>query len=497
MTVAYDDLVGRVEQINSLDQTERLLEWDQKVVMPPDGDEARAQQLETISSLHHELLTAERTGELLEEIDPNDLDADQEAVVREVERQYERAVNVPDELVERQSRAAAEANSLWEEAKEKSDFSIFEPALEEIVEVQQEYAEAIDPDADPYEVLFQEFEPYMDLDIVEETFETLKDTLTPLIEEIQENGAEIETDAFTGEFDEDVQMELMQRILDELDFDRDRGRLDVSSHPFTSGTQFDTRITTRFSDESLFEPISSTIHEYGHALYNLGLSQEQYATPLGRDRGLIAQESQSRLWENHVGRSEEFWEYMLPVLQEVMPEQFDGTSPQELYESANQVFEDNMIRTEADELTYHMHVILRYEIGRDLVNGDLEVGEVPEVWNERMDEYLGVTPEDDAEGCLQDIHWSMGNIGYFPTYTMGTVLAAQVYNAAEEEIDDLGGKLRNGEFGPLQDWLRENIYRHGQRFETEELIEEATGEEFDPDHFVDYIESKYEDLYDL
>jgi carboxypeptidase Taq len=253
-------------------------------------------------------------------------------------------------------------------------------------------------------------------------------------------------------------------------------------------------VTTRFDDSDPLGGLTATVHEFGHAFYNLGLPQDRWGTPLGESRDLSVHESQSRLWENHVGRTEAFWEHVMPTVREY----FDvDATPREAYESANQVYDDNLIRVEADELTYHLHIVIRFEIERDLIRGDLDVSEVPDVWNDKYEEYLGIRPETDAEGCLQDIHWSHGNFGYFPTYSLGSVMATQLFDAAESDLGDLTPSIRDGEFGDLHDWLRENVHQHGARYETNELVEQATGEPFSADAFVEYVRSKYGALYDL
>jgi carboxypeptidase Taq len=255
-------------------------------------------------------------------------------------------------------------------------------------------------------------------------------------------------------------------------------------------------VTTRFDERDPIGALTSTIHEFGHAYYTLGLPDEAFGTPLGDHRNLSVHESQSRLWENHIGRSEAFWDLLLPKFKDAFPEA-DDLSPRAAYEAANQVYDENFIRVEADELTYHLHIIVRFEIERELISGDLAVDEVPERWNELYEEYLGITPPSDAMGCLQDIHWSHGSFGYFPTYSLGSVMAAQLYEAAESEIGDLESKTKAGEFEPLGEWLRENIHRHGQRYETNDLVVEATGDDFSADAFVDYVTEKYGELYDL
>ncbi|RKD95925.1 carboxypeptidase M32 [Halopiger aswanensis] len=495
-TDTFDEFESRVQRISNVGNAAGILRWDQEVVMPDEGTPARAQQLSTLSSISHELLTADETGQLLEELESADLSEERAAVVREIRRQYDRKTSVPQELVEEISETTANAHPKWKQAKEEDDFETFAPVLEKLVELKREYAEHVDPDADPYEVLFAEYEPYIDLETAERVLENLRDELVPLIEAIDESDADLTTDAFAGEFDDDDQEALARDVLDSLGYDWDRGRLDTAPHPFSSGTQFDARVTTRFEEDDLLGSITSTIHEFGHANYTLGLPDEGYGTPLGEARDLSVHESQSRLWENHVGRSRPFWEHFLPIARERFPELEDVT-PEEAYEAANQVYDDNLIRVEADELTYHLHIVIRFEIERDLISGDLEVEDVPEAWNDKYEEYLGVRPETDAEGCLQDIHWSHGSFGYFPTYSLGSVLAAQLYAAAEDELGDLDDDVREADFDALNGWLRENIHQHGKQYETQELIRQATGEELTADHFLEYVEGKYGDLYAL
>ncbi|MDQ2051143.1 carboxypeptidase M32 [Natronolimnohabitans sp. A-GB9] len=494
-TETYEQFEERVKRIANVSNASGVLQWDQEVVMPDEGTPARAQQLSTLSSISHELLTADETGELLEALESSELDDEQAAVVREVRRRYDRETSVPGELVAEISETTANAHPVWKRAKENDDFETFAPVLEDLVELKREYAEHIDPDADPYDVLFADYEPYIDLETAERVLERLRDELVALIEAI-DDGADLETDAFAGEFDDDGQEALARDVLDSLGYDWDRGRLDTAPHPFSSGTQFDARVTTRFEEDDLLGSITSTIHEFGHANYTLGLPDDGYGTPLGEARDLSVHESQSRLWENHVGRSRPFWEQFLPIARDRFPALEDVT-PEEAYEAANQVYDDNLIRTEADELTYHLHIVIRFEIERDLIRGDLEVSDVPEVWNDKYEEYLGVRPETDAEGCLQDIHWSHGSFGYFPTYSLGSVLAAQLYAAAEDELGDLEDDIRNGDFDELNGWLRENVHQHGKRYTTQELIERATGEELTAAYFLEYVDEKYGELYGL
>ncbi|GGL47207.1 carboxypeptidase M32 [Halocalculus aciditolerans] len=489
---AYETLLDEYKRASNVSSASGVLSWDQQVTMPEGGTPARSKQLSTLSAVHHDIITGDTVADALAELEDADLTPEQAASVREIRREHERASAVPRDLVEQLSEASSDALPAWEQAREDDDFDHFAPHLETLVELRREYANEIDPDADPYAVLFADYEPYLDLSKAEAVLEELRDRLVPLVAAIQASDADLAT-PFDGEYSPEKQESVSRDLLDDLGYDWDRGRLDTSSHPFTSGNQFDTRITTRFQPEDPLDSIMSTVHEYGHAQYNLGLPREAFGTPLGDSRDLTVHESQSRFWENHVGRSEAFWDRHAGTLADAFD---DDLSARDVYEAANQVYPDNLIRVEADELTYHMHIILRFELERDLISGDLAVEDVPEAWNEKMEEYLDVTPETDSEGCLQDIHWSHGNFGYFPTYSLGSVLAAQLDHTMREDLD-VDALVRNGDFAAIREWLGERIHQHGQRYTTPELVEEATGEAFTADYFLDYAESKYEALYDL
>jgi carboxypeptidase Taq len=460
--------------------------------MPEGGTPARAKQRGAVSAVQHDLLVDDDVGGWLDELEAADLPPEESATVREIRRQYERKARVPTDLVEEISEATSDAHPVWQEAREEDDWSTFAPTVEKLLDLKREYANHIDSSADTYEVLFGDYEPYIDLDTAEEILEQLRETLVPLIDDVRES--DVDLYEVEGTYPEDQQLSLAEETLETLGYDFEHGRLDTAPHPFSSGTQFDARVTTRFDESDPLDSLGSTIHEFGHATYTQGLREDAYGSPLGEHRGLTVHESQSRLWENHVGRSRAFWEFFVPQFND-----HHGTdlTPEQAYEAANQVYEDNLIRVEADELTYHLHIILRFEIERDLLAGDLDVEEVPAVWNDKMEEYLGVRPETDAEGCLQDIHWSHGSFGYFPTYSLGSVLAAQLHAAAEDDIEDLDTKIRAGDFEDLHTWLTDNVHSHGQRHTTDDLIREATGESFTADYFLDYAESKFGDLYDL
>jgi len=488
----YEQFLDHVRQLTYVSDGSQVLQWDQQVMMPEGGTPARAKQSSALSALHHDLLTDDAVADWLDELADADLDADQQAVVREVRRQHERAARVPGDLVEEISEASSNALPVWEEAKAEDDFSMYEETLAEMVQLRREYAEAIDPDRDPYAVLFEEYEPYLGVDTAEDVLTELRDALVPLIDDIADSDVTL-AQPFEGTYDEDAQYGLVEDALDTLGYPWDRGRLDTAPHPFSTGTQFDARVTTRFKPEEPMDAIGSTVHEFGHATYTLGLPDDQYGTPLGSNRDLSVHESQSRFWENHVGRSRAFWDLFTDTVNDHL-----GTdaTPREFYEAANRVYDDNRIRVEADELTYHLHIVLRFEIERDLIRGDLDVSEVPRVWNDKMEEYLGIRPDTDAEGCLQDIHWTNGAIGYFPTYSLGSVLAAQLDHHLRQDVGDVDGLVREGDFDPIHEWLTDNVHRHGARYTTDDLVREATGESFTAEHFLDYADAKYRDLYD-
>lgn len=490
---AYQQLLDRVQRLNYLSDAGGLLSWDQQVMMPSGGAPARAQQQSTLSGLRHELLTADETGTLLSELGEIDSDlADTEqAIIRETRKSYEEATRVPGELVEEISRTSSEAQEIWQQAKAEDEFEAFAPTLGRIRELQIEQAEHIDADRDPYRVMFEGYDPDLPLDLVEEILSDLREALVPLIDELQDQKPDL-ADPFAGEtFTADTQEELSRSLLDELGYDWDHGRLDTSPHPFMVGNQYDARITTRFSEDDPFGAVLSTIHEFGHATYQLGLPQEQYGTPLGQSV-MIVHESQSRFWENHVARTQLFWERYADLLNG----EFDtSAAPRELYEAANRIYPENRIRVEADELTYHLHIILRTLVEKQFIAGEIDVSEIPAVWNETMDDLLGIRPDTDREGCLQDIHWT-GGFANFQTYTVGSVLAAQLDAAMRRDLP-VDEHIRDGEFDVLMDWMHEKIHRHGQRYPADELIERATGEPLTAEYFIEYAEEKFGELYGL
>jgi len=489
---AYERLLERNRRLTNLDYASMYLNWDQQVMMPGGGAPGRAQQLSALSATRHELLVDDDVAEWLDALDDAELTDDAAANVREIRNEYEREANVPADLNEQLSQAAAENQQIWQDAKAQDDFASFAPRLETIRDLQRRKAEHIDPDESPYTVLYRGSHQYIPIETMEDIFETLRSEIPPLVDEIRESGRDL-ADPWEGEYPESDQEALSEAALDFLGYDWDRGRMDTAPHPFMAGNQFDARVTTRFKETDPMDALTATIHEFGHATYQLGLRQDEYGTPLGAPR-MSVHESQSRFWENHIGRTEPFWEAFLPTFKEQI-DGHDDLTVQEAHEAANRIYPNNRIRVEADELTYHLHIILRCEIGRAFVEGEIEADEIPRVWNDKMDEYLGVRPETDSEGCLQDIHWT-GGFAAFHGYTLGSVVAAQLNDAVRDDLD-VDALVREERFDPIHEWMTENVHRHGQRYTTPDLIEEATGQTLAAEPFVDYVREKFEALYDL
>ena len=492
----YEDFEDRARTLQGLGDVKELLHWDQQVMMPEKGIKARSMQNSKIAKIYHQKITSDVLSDLFQELDQDELDLEERANVREVKREHERASKVPEELQEKISKKQSTAVNKWEEAREQDDFSLVEDELKEIVELKRRYAESIDSGKEPYRVLFEDYEPYISYDRMEKILDRLKQSLTEIVGKI-EDADDVGQDVFEGEFPEEEQMSISRQVVDQMGYDWSRGRLDVSEHPFTLGNQFDCRITTRFDEENLAESLGATVHECGHALYELGLPQDLYGLPAGSSRDLSIHESQSRMWENHVFKSKSFLRYLLPELKEVFSDQFEDVDVEDAYKSLNRVDSDNLIRINADEITYHLHIVVRFELERALINGELEVDELPSAWNDKYEQYLGVRPDSDSKGVLQDIHWYQGSIGYFPTYSLGSVLSAQFYSKADEEIDNLEEKIASGELQPLRDWLKESIHQKGCLYKTEELVENVTGEKPTADYFLDYIEEKFGAIYNI
>lgn len=487
MPSAYESLLARLQRVSALGQSLAHLEWDQHTYMPAGGVPARSQEMSVLSSLAHELFTSAETGRLLAQAEKEETDDERRAVLRETRWGYDRATLVPQALVEEMTRTAAEAFPVWAQARQKSDFAVFRPHLERLVELRRRYAQHINANAPAYEVLFNDYEPWIPLADARRNLAGLREGLRPLIAKAADRAAPAPT-VFDGAWPADRQHAFAQRVVAMLGYEFEHGRLDVSPHPFSTGNPYDARITTRYDERSPVTGLLAAIHETGHALYTQGLPKTTLGTPLSEARDLVVHESQSRLWENHVGRSLPFWEQVLPLMREHYGAPRAAT-PEEAWRAVNHVA-PTFIRVDADELTYHMHIALRFEVEEALVSGATTVREVPSVWNDRMQKYLGIRPPDDARGCLQDMHWSGGAFGYFPTYSLGSMLSAQLHQAYQRAT-----RAAPTDHKALREWLRENVHRHGKRYKTGELVERATGAPLTPEPFLAYAREKYSQVW--
>jgi carboxypeptidase Taq len=499
MKSALDKFREQWSRISILDQTISILSWDMETYMPEDGVKARSEQLALLSELAHQWLVSDDTARLLEKAEREaaggEYFSDQVSMLRVARRTYDQKVKIPQKLVSRLARTTTKANSIWMKARKKSDFSAFAPILAELVDINREQAELLGYAEHRYDALLDLYEPDLKTSDVDALFTELKKDLIPLAKEITGRETRLEAGFLDQKFDAARQEIFGLRVLQDMQYDFRRGRQDRSAHPFTTSfTPYDVRITTRFDENDLLSALFSTIHEGGHALYDQGLPVELVNTPLCQPISLGLHESQSRLWENIIGRSRGFWKHYLPVLKKHFPGQLDDIDLEQFYRIVNRV-SPGFIRVESDELTYNLHIFIRFEMEKELLAETLKVEDIPDLWNEKYREYLGITPPDDARGCLQDIHWAHGSIGYFPTYTIGNLLSAQLYNKALEAYPSIPSEIEQGNVTTLFKWLRENIHRHGSRYTLSELVRAVTGGEVQVRPFIAYLKDKFIDIY--
>ncbi len=497
----FSQLKEKLLELKYLKSTLGVLHWDQNVNMPEKGAGARASKISYLSGLVHEKFLSPEIEKLLMalkvELEVGRLNREREVVIREVLREFERDKKLPTEFVKEFAQVTAEAFSVWVRAKKESNFKIFLPHLKKIVELVRKEAELVGYNQSPYDALLDVYEPYTSTEEMEMIFAELKSFLVPFLQKIQNAPKEVTPGIIRGTFPIQKQMEFSKRVAEKMGYDFSAGRLDVSPHPFTTEFHpYDVRITTRFEEPDLMPALMATIHEAGHALYEQGIPAENFGTPLGESVSLGIHESQSRVWENIVGRGKAFWQYFYPILQSEFPEPFSKIAFEDFYRALNYV-KPSLIRVEADEVTYNLHIILRFEIEKGLVEGNVAVEDLPEIWSAKMKEYLGVEVPGDAQGVLQDIHWSGGSIGYFPTYTLGNLYSAQFYEAAKRDVLNLEEELSRGEFSHFREWLRKNIHIHGKFYRAQDLVQNVTGEPLKPQYFVDYLTKKYSELYKL
>lgn len=499
---AFSELRKQLLDLANLDQVSSILEWDQNVNVPPGGHRVRADVMAYVAGLRHERFISEEFEDLLRRAvdlaENGKLKDDETFISLKVLSDFEKAKKLPTEFVTESARLYGEAYEIWVGARARSNFSFFEPYLTKIVQTKRQEAEYLGYASSPYDALMDDFEQGLTTEFATEVFDKLKVFLTPFLERIRDSKVKINRRFLNEKYPVEEQSRFVRMVAEKMGFDFQKGRLDVSVHPFCESLHpTDVRLTTRFDEKDfLNQALLSVIHETGHGLYDQGLREEYFGTPLGESISLGIHESQSRLWENQVGRSLPFWVYFYPQLQKVFPGQLNGVSLEQFYRAVNFV-QPGFIRVDADEVTYNLHVILRFEIERDLIEGNLEAKDLPIAWNQKMKEYLGLNVSNDAQGVLQDVHWSSGSIGYFPTYTLGNLYAAQFFNAAKKQLPELSEKIANGNLIELREWLRQNIHVHGELYLPEHLVLRVTGQKPSPDHMITYLEKKYSEIYEL
>lgn len=498
---AYAELVRRSKELGVLNSCAAVLGWDQQTYMPTKGAGLRGEQMAFLGALAHQKFTDPKVGELLSAVEETELVkdpvSDAAASVREWRRGYDRATKIPQSLVEELARVTTQAQQAWQEAKKKNDFATFQPWLEKVVELKREETAAVGFREHPYDALIEEYEPGTSVADLKELFAGLTRELVPLIRTIADSPRKPDRSLLEREYAVDRQKLFAESAAIAFGFDLAAGRLDTTAHPFCSGVgPGDCRITTRYNPRSFSEAFFGVLHETGHALYEQNLPSEHFGTPLGVACSFGIHESQSRLWENQVGRSRAFWDHFFPRLKQAFPGTVADVALDDFFFAINDV-RVSLIRVEADEATYNLHIALRFELELALLSGDLTVAELPGAWNERSEYLFGIPVPDDSRGCLQDIHWSFGGIGYFPTYTLGNLYSAQFMSAAKRDLgsDTLIEDFRRGEFGRLKEWLTQNIHRHGQRYRAGELCRRVTGFPLSQKPFLDYLNEKYSALY--
>jgi carboxypeptidase Taq len=498
---AYAELIRRVKAISLLNSCGSVLHWDHQTYMPAKGAAHRAEQLALLAGLTHDQFTAPEIGELLSRAEEGSARQEPRSTaavnVREIRRVYDRATRVPAALVEELARTSALAHDVWVEARRASNFERFRPWLEKLVTLKQEEARAVGGGGPLYDALLDEYEPGETAARLTRVFGELRKALVDLMGRIAGSPRRPDLSVLHRAYPIAAQEAFGKTVVAAFGFDFQAGRLDVTAHPFCSGIgPGDTRLTTRYNLHDFGDAFFSILHEAGHGLYDQGLDAQHYGTPMGESVSLGIHESQSRLWENFVGRSRAFWEHWLPQARQAFPEALTGVGLDAFVFAINDV-RPSLIRVDADEATYNLHILLRFELEQALIGGDLPVADLPAAWGDGMERLLGITPPDDAQGCLQDIHWSGGSFGYFPTYTLGNLYAAQFFAKARADLGDLEEQFRRGEFVPLKDWLNRKIHREGQRYRAAELVVAVTGEPLNPSYLLRHLTEKLGTLYEL
>ncbi len=493
----YDELMTYVEKMQALGMAQGLFGWDLETEAPREAAALTARMMGSLSSQYFDILTSPQVGELLCQAAEEELDEAQKAILRELAKERDRLCRIPAEEYREYAELTAGATQIWARAKENNDFASFAPVLTRIAEMSARIAGYSKKEGQSaYDAMLWQYEEGFGRDVLDPFFALLREHIVPLLRAVMESGRAVDAGPLHRSFDIDKQRQFNRYLAEYVGFDFGRGVMGESEHPFTIGLHNrDVRITTHYYENLLESAMFSTIHEAGHAVYEMNVDDALTLTPVAGGASCGMHESQSRLMENMIGRSPAFWEPLYPKLQELFADELAGVSAGEFVRMINRV-SPSLIRTEADELTYCLHVLIRYEIEKDLIDGSLQVKELPQVWNDKYEEYLGVRPLTDTEGVLQDIHWSQGSIGYFPSYALGNAFAAQIYRAMDREID-VESCLRRGEISRITEWLKEKVHRFGRVKPAQELLREATGEEFNPRYYIDYLTEKFTGLYGL
>jgi carboxypeptidase Taq len=491
-----EELKNIFGEITRLNHIRALLGWDEQVNLPTGSFGGRAEQNALMSKIVHKRLISDKIGNLIKECEKVDnLNLIDVAFLREAKRDYDQEVKLPTKLVEEISKTASLGYVKWVEARKKDDFSLFQPLLEKMIGLQIQVAEKLDTHPDPYSTLIDLYEPGATYDWIAKIFNNSKQDLYKIIKKLDASEDKPDFSILTQKWDVDKQWDFSIDIIKGLKYDFNKGRQDKSAHPFTTSlSSSDTRFTTRIDENFFPSCIFGSMHECGHALYDMGFKEEIHDNILANGCSMGVHESQSRMWENMVGRSKEFWKFWFPKLEKSFPSNLKDKSIADFYRSINTV-QSSLIRVEADEVTYGMHIILRFELERDIIEGNVNVNELPEIWNSKMEDLLGITPPNDADGVLQDVHWSGGAFGYFPTYFLGNLYGAQFYKKALKVHPSLPEEYEKGNYSNLLTFLRENIHQYGKIYQAKDLIARVTGEDLNPDYFIEYLEKKFYPIY--
>ncbi|MCF8564011.1 carboxypeptidase M32 [Alicyclobacillus tolerans] len=505
MSTPIDDAAAlfraHVQKMLHYQEALALMYWDLRTGAPKRGVELRAEAIGTLSAELFKLETSRELEQYLNQLSEpstyNQLDPITQKSVLEVKKQYDRNHKIPAERYQEFVVLTSQAESVWEDAKNSSNFELFKPYLEKIVAINQEFVDYWGYKEHKYDTLLDKYEPGMTVQQVDKIFSGLREETVKLVEAIVRSGQKPNVKPFLRAFDVAKQRQLSLALLERMGYDFSAGRLDETVHPFeTTINRYDVRVTTKFLPDEMRSAIFSTIHEGGHALYEQGISPDLIGTPLADGASMGIHESQSRFWENMIGRSREFWEYNYKTVLDLFPMQFADVSVEDFYRGVN-VVEPSLIRIEADEVTYNLHIMIRYEIEKGLIDGSLSVSDLPEIWRSKMQEYLGVAPENDADGVLQDVHWAGGDFGYFPTYALGNIYAAQFLNALKKDIPDYKEQVRRGNLRVIKNWLNQSIHRYGKTLMPAEIVRQVTGENIDSKYLIGYFREKFKPLYHL